>query len=375
MKPEIRELFPATKYYTYLDSAAVAPLPVMSVTAVQSQLTNVMNNGSIGFFSWIETKNRARALAAAMLGVRDEQVAFVRNTSDAISTIANGINWRAGDNIVTFAGEFPSNFHPWRRIRDKYGAELRLCPERDNRIDLGELTRMIDANTRVVAISAVQYASGFCADLRRIGENARNVGALFVVDMIQAFGVLPLDLEFVDAAAGASHKWLCSPEGCGILYLSDRAREMVEPTLAGWQSFDSADSFANGDDPFKPNALAWETGTGPSALFYGMEQSLKLLCGLGAQNIAAYLNSLTEHLCELLSGSNYEILSSRRPRESSQIVSISHRGSRAPLEIFRHLKECKIITSPRGAGLRVAPHVFNNFEDIENLVRSLPDRI
>ena len=123
----------------------------------------------------------------------------------------------------------------------EFGVEFRLCPERDGRIDLDEFISLIDSNTKVVAISSVQYASGFKADLERIGRAARAVDALFCVDIIQGFGALPYDLpaEFVDAACGASHKWLCAPEGCGILYLSDRARERVNPTLVGWISVET----------------------------------------------------------------------------------------------------------------------------------------
>ena len=141
-----------------------------------------------------------------------EQVAFVRNTSDALSTVANGLSWRKGDNIVTFSREFPSNIYPWLRVRDNFGVEVRMCEERNGRIDFTELSTLIDQNTRIVAISHVQYASGFRMDLERLGRLARQHDALFVVDAIQALGVVPTDVEaeFIDVAAGAGHKWLLS---------------------------------------------------------------------------------------------------------------------------------------------------------------------
>jgi selenocysteine lyase/cysteine desulfurase len=225
--------FPQLVNTAYLNSAAVAPLPTVAVEAVNEQLRDVSENGSANYMDWVATKNRAREIIASMLKVKSEQIAFMRNTSDGFSTVANGLKWQKGDNIVSYAREFPANFYPWRRIRDAFGVELRLCPERNGRIDLDEFINLIDANTKIVSISAVQYESGFRADLERIGRAARKVDALFCVDIIQALGTMPFDLEaqMVDAAAGASHKWLCSPEGCGMLYLSDRARERVEPTL------------------------------------------------------------------------------------------------------------------------------------------------
>ena len=175
MNDHIRALFPAANKYTYLNSAAVSPMPTTAAEAVFSQLRDVSENGSTNYMDWIATKDRARALIAGMLKVRPEQVAFMRNTSDGFATVAAGLPWRAGDNIVSFEREFPANFYPWRRIRDRFGVELRLAPEREGRIDLDEFISLIDANTRVVTISAVQYGSGFKADLARIGAGGASV--------------------------------------------------------------------------------------------------------------------------------------------------------------------------------------------------------
>ena len=374
MNEEIRGLFPALQKYAYLNSAAVAPLPTIAVKAVNSQLRDVSENGSLNYLDWINTKKRARNLIAEMLKVRGEQIAFMRNTSDGLATVANGIDWAEGENIVTFAKEFPANFYAWRRIRDTFGVELRLCPEHDGRIDLEEFISLIDANTRVVSISAVQFASGFRADLERIGKAAREAGALFVVDIIQAFGAMPFDLEaqYVDVAAGASHKWLCSPEGCGILYLSDRARERIEPTLVGWISVEEPWDFDDYEQQWKSNALAWESGTGSASLFYGLEQSLKLLDETGTEKIESYLEELSDYLCELLAGKDYEIISSRAIGEKSQIVCIKHRGNLTSDEISERLQNENVIVSPRGDRLRIAPHFFNNRKDIESLIDVLP---
>ena len=374
MNKTIRELFPATEKYIYLNSAAVAPLPKTAVEAVASQLKDVSENGTVNFNDWLDTKKRARNLMAEMLNVRPEQIAFMRNTSDGFSTIANGFEWSEGENIVTFEREFPANFYAWRRIRDVYGVELRLCPEREGRIDLDEFIELIDANTRIVSISAVQFASGFRADLERIGKAARANDALFVVDMIQGFGAMPFDFEaqLVDAAAGASHKWLCSPEGGGILYLSDRARKRIQPTLVGWISVEEPWDFEDFEQNFKPNALAWESGTGTASLFYGLEQSLKILHQAGLQNIENYLEELSDYLCELLTEKSYDIISSRAKGEKSQIVCIKHRENLSSSEIAKHLERENIIVSPRGDRLRIAPHFFNNREDIEKLIKALP---
>ena len=374
MNDSIRSLFPATQKYAYLNSAAVSPLPTPAIDAVRSQLEDVANNGSSNYLDWVATKNRARSLVAGMINVRPEQVAFMRNTSDGFAAVAGGLDWKNTDNIVTFANEFPANFYPWRRVRDRFGVELRLAPEREGRIDLDELISLIDSNTKLVAISAVQFASGFTADLARIGEAARAVDALFAVDIIQGLGGRGFDLPAmnVDIASGASHKWLCAPEGCGLLYVSDRARERVDPAFVGWISVETPWDFEDREQPFKPNALAWESGTGCSSLFYGLEQSAKLLTDTGLDRIAAYLDDLSDFLCELVAGKDYEIISSRAPGEKSPIVCIRHRNGWTSNEIVKRLEEENVIVSSRGDRVRIAPHFYNNREDIERLASVLP---
>ncbi len=374
MNEQIRSLFPALSKYAYLNSAAVSPIPTTAVQAVNAQLIDVSQNGSGNYQEWIATKNRARSLIAEMLGVRADQIAFMRNTSDGFASVANGIDWQPGDNIVSYANEFPANFYPWRMARDRFGVELRLCPDRDGRIDLDEFIGLIDRNTRLVSISAVQYGTGFRADLERIGRAAREVDALFAVDIIQGFGACGFDLpaQFVDIAAGASHKWLCAPEGCGILYVSDRARERVAPAFVGWISVETPWDFADRDQPFKANALAWESGTGASALFYGLEESLKLLHETGLARIEAYLDDLTTELCDRLAAKNYDLVSSRKPGERSAIVCIKHRGGEDCSSIADRLMSENIIVSPRNDILRIAPHFYNNSNDIDRLVAALP---
>ncbi len=375
MNEQIRRLFPAANKYTYLNSAAVSPMPLTAVAAANWQLTDVAENGTKHFDDWVAKKNEARGLLAEMLNVRPEQVAFMRNTSDGFASVANGITWRDTDNIVSFENEFPANFYPWRMVRDRFGVQLRLCPERDGRIEIDELIGMIDVHTQLVAISAVQFASGFRADLERIGKAARDADALFAVDIIQALGAMAIDLpsQYVDIAAGSSHKWLCSPEGGGMIYLSERARERVQPTDVGWISVEDPWDFEDTEQDFKRNALAWETGTGPSAVYFGMAESLKLFKETGLKNIANYLDDLSTYLCDSLAGKPYKLISSRRPGERSAIVCIEHTGGRSSADIADELEAKDVIVSPRGSRLRISPHFYNTTEDIDEFIRQLPD--
>ncbi len=373
MNDTLRALFPVTERAIYLNHAAVSPPPIPTINAVQSQLADVSQNGSANFRDWIAIKQNTRRLVAGMLGAHPEQVAFMRNTSDGLSTVANGLEWRPGDNLVTFRGEFPSNIYPWLRLRDAFGVEVRMCEEREGRIDLDELIQLIDGKTRIVAISQIQFASGFRADLERIGRAARAHDALLVVDVIQALGVVPIDVqsELVDVAAGACHKWLLTPEGVGLLYLSARARERIQPTLVGWTSVPNPEDYGNLAQGWNEGTLAWETGTGPAALIHGLEASLKLLHEVGIRRIQAHLEALTDYLCERLRNTQYEVVSSRRAGEKSQIVCIRHLTGLSSMDLYARLKKRKIITAPRGDRLRISPHLYNTMEEIAELINAL----
>jgi selenocysteine lyase/cysteine desulfurase len=157
-----------------------------------------------------------------------------------------------------------------------------------------------------------------------------------------------------------------------MLYLSDKARARVTPTLVGWISVESPWDFEDREQAFKSTALAWESGTGGISLFYGLEQSLLLLRETGLAKIENYLEELSDYLCELVAAKNYEIISPRAKGEKSQIVCIKHLGGKTSNEIAKRLEAEKIIVSPRGDRLRIAPHFFNNRADIEKLAEMLP---
>jgi selenocysteine lyase/cysteine desulfurase len=374
MDQSIRDLFPVVRSKTYLNSAAIGPVPTPSVAAVAAQLNDVSANGAAHLNDWAETKCRVRRMIAGMLGVVPESIAFTRNTSDGLCSVAAGIDWREGDNIVSFVNEFPANYYPWRKVSDDRGVELRLCPERDGRIDMDELCSVIDDRTRLVSLSSVQYHSGFKADLERVGRMARKHDALFCVDIIQGFGAIPLDLpsQFVDVAAGSSYKWLCAPEGCGIFFMNGRANERIKPSSRGWTSVENAWNFCDREQPLVADSRAWETGMGGSALFYGLEKSLQIISYARIGTIRSYLDELTDLLCESVPRNRFRVVSSRDKGEKSQIVALRPLNGHTAGQIVKHLSEHDIVVSSRGDCIRVAPHFFNSFEDIERFVDALP---
>jgi selenocysteine lyase/cysteine desulfurase len=163
-----------------------------------------------------------------------------------------------------------------------------------------------------------------------------------------------------------------TPEGIGILYLSERALVQVEPTLVGWTSVPNPEDYNNFEQGWNAGALPWETGTYPSSLMYGLRTSLELLVGIGVEKIARYLEELGDYLYDRLRGSQYEVVSSRERHEKSQIFSIRSRQGLTPMSLFQQLRAQSIVTAPRGNALRIAPHVYNTNEEIDRLIAALP---
>lgn len=377
MNREIRELFPVTRNYVYLNHAAISPYSTKVIQALEWVVNDITNNGSVNWHSWVEVLSRARHAYAEMVGARKGQIAFVRNTSDGLSAIANGLDWKQGENVVSCDIEFPANIYPWMRLARR-GVELRLAHAEGGRIEAEALFELVDERTRVIALSWVQYSTGFRADIARIGRFCRERDILFVLDAIQGLGALKLDVEraCVDAFAADAHKFLMGPEGLGILYVSDRAMQRIEPSVVGWMSV--KDWWKCFDEEYdyrielQPDALRFECGTPNTIGAFGAEAAARLLLETGTQQIENYLLDLCGYLIDRLEFLGFETVVPRRREEASAIVCCKH--ELAPPELlYKELDKQKIVTAYRCGRLRISPHFYNDRSDIDRLIDALSE--
>jgi cysteine desulfurase/selenocysteine lyase len=374
MNQAIRSLFPVTESYIYLNHSAVCPLSTRVRDAMNRLVEDVTRNGSVNYNDWLQTYERTRESAASLVNARAHEIAFMRNTSDAISAVANGIEWRDGDNVVTCNVEFPANVYPWMRLCEERGIQLKFAEERGGRIDPGELLSKVDDRTRVVTISWVQFASGFRSDLARIGKFCRERDIIFVVDVIQGLGGLKLDVErdYVDAFAADAHKYLLGPEGIALLFVSDRVIDRIKPTVVGWTSVKNYEQHLDYDLNYRDGSLRFECGTLNSAGVYGLGAAIDLFLEVGPEEVEAYLLGLSDYLAERLTAKGYNVISSRLPGETSGVVTCTHE-QRTPRELHRLLRAKNIITAPRANRLRISPHFYNTREEVDALTDALPD--
>ena len=249
--------------------------------------------------------------------------------------------------------------------------ELR-APERDGRIDVDELLSLVDDRTRVIAISWVEFATGFRFDLERIGRFCRERDILFVVDAIQGLGALPINVErmHVDVLASSAHKWLLGSEGIAIVYISDRVVEQIRPLRTGWTAIENWMKWSRYELTPRPGAERHEIGTLNPFGIAALGASLEILLEAGIDRISAHCRELTDQLVDGLAATGCRIVSSRAEGEWSPIVTFTHHAATPPA-IVDHLASRNISVAHRSGRVRIAPHFYNTHDEVAQLLDAL----
>ena len=366
--------FPVTETYIYMNHAGVAPLSHRVQNAMAGFINDATLNGAVNADDWAETAEVCRTAAAQLINADATEIAFMKNTTQGILIAANGVDWRAGDNVVTTAVEFPANVYPWWCLKERYGVSTRMVPERDGCISIDDIAAAIDERTRVLTISHVEFASGFRNDIAALGELCRERDIWFVVDAIQSLGVLEMDVKScnVDILAADGHKWLLAPEGAAIFYCADERQEQLINTNVGWASVVNPRDFLNYDLTQQPDATRFEEGSYNSVGLYGLKAAIDLLQEIGIPAIKAQVLELTARLIAGLAAKGYRVITPKIDAERAGIV-IFESFQHTPTETYEMLYAENIITAERGSGVRVSPHFYNTPSEIDRLLEVLPE--
>ncbi len=368
----LREEFPITRNYNFQNHAAVAPLSRRAAREARRYLDHARDFAYLkgGFFRQVD---RVRAQVARLINANADEVAFTKNTSEAISLVANGLTWQNGDNVVITNAEFAANVYPWQALRPR-GVQVRMVFEEDGRIPLERLIEAIDSRTRVVSVSSVQYASGFRTDLATLGEYCQSKGVFLCVDAIQSLGAFPIDVKAmkIDFLAADGHKWLCAPEGSGLFYVRKELQGHLHPTSIGWLSMKNPFDFGKYQFEFHDSARRYEAGSYNMPGIFALGGAVELVLELGIENIAKRLLKLTDRLAAGLREKGYRVISARAAAEASGIVAfISDVHDNDTVQ--QHLEaEHRIVTSVRCGRLRASPYVYNTEREIDQLIEALP---
>ncbi|MFQ5413712.1 MAG: aminotransferase class V-fold PLP-dependent enzyme [Phycisphaerae bacterium] len=368
----LRDEFPITRNFNFQNHAAAAPLSRRAADAAREYLKYAEHNAYVqgGFF---QHADRVRGLVAELINAKSDEVTFTKNTSEGLSFVANGLSWSTGDNIVSTSAEFPANVYPWQALRAR-GVDVRVVLESDGRIPLEDVIAAIDSRTRLVAISSVQFASGYRTDLATLGAFCESKGVLLCVDAIQSLGAFPIDVAamHIDFLAADGHKWLCAPEGAGIFFVRRELQGHLRPTTIGWASMKDPFNFGHNQFEFADSAKRYDAGSYNVAGIFALGAAIKLVREIGVEAISKRLLGLTDRLVAGLRAKGYRIVSSRAPSESSGIVAFVS-DVHDHDEIQQHLQaEHRIVIAVRCGRLRASPHVYNTEREIDQLVETLP---
>jgi cysteine desulfurase/selenocysteine lyase len=369
---QYRSLFPVTKAKVYLNHASTGPLPNPAAEAM-GQLIRMRQDCDPKASEWRDRRvEEVRGLVARLLHATADEIAFVSSTSHGLNVVAAGLPWHAGDSMVCAETEFPANVYPWLNLRRR-GVDVRFAGACCGRITLDAIRDQIDDSTRLVAISFVEFCTGFRNDLRAIADLCHDHGVLLCVDGIQGLGALDLDVQEtgIDFLSAQAAKWLLGPIGTGFLYCRREHQKKLDLAMAGWKGALHQDDYFRYDYPWAENACRFETGSLNHVGLAGMGASLELLLEVGIPRIESRIMQLTDHLLELLEGEGYEILTPHACRdERSGIVSFAP-GDKNPVSLAEWLAEQQILVSARGDHVRVSPHFYNTEHEIEQLVSAV----
>jgi selenocysteine lyase/cysteine desulfurase len=362
-----RKYFQITRKYAYLNNASTGPLSKPVYDAMKRFNDDRMLWGDLHWENWVKAVEETRVLAAKLIRGKKKCIAFLKNTSDGISTVAQGMNWKPGDSVIVTDLEFPSNIYPWVNLQKKGVAVKQVQHRRDGIIHLSDIEKQIDDRTKLIAISHVQYSNGFRIDLHELSETAQRRHVLLSVDSIQSLGALEVDSKYFEFMASGGHKWLLAPFGVGILYVADPGS--LDASFVGWNSVRDPSSFRTKMD-LSDSATRFESGNHDYGAIFGLREALKMILAVGVSNIEKHILHLNDLIIEGAAELGLKVLTPMGYRGGIVSIKIAN-----PLEVVDRLAKKNVIVSARHRdfGIRISPTFYNNEEDVERVLEGLRD--
>jgi selenocysteine lyase/cysteine desulfurase len=335
--------------------------------AIEDMATDFRDFGLTHFSRWEERVSGVRGVVSELIGSGPQEIAFIKNTSEGLSIVANGLAWKPGDNVVVAEGDFPSNIYPWMHL-ERLGVACRFIRPRRGRITLEEIEPAVDERTRVVALSSVSFTNGYHLDLASVAAFCRTRGTLFVVDGIQSVGAVPLDVKDLDipVLVCGGKKWIMAPDGVGFLYVEERLLDEISPTEVGWHSVVDPDDYLTYRLEWPHTAERYECGSLNYLGIHALGAAVELLLDVGMERVWEALRSWHDLTFEELTYQGAIVLSPWEKGERSGILTF--RLGVDPFPLYGALREAKIITRIREGGIRISPHFYANDEDRDRLM-------
>lgn len=366
-----RKLFPITRHQTFFNHAGIAPLSTPVAETVANFAQECTQQAGAGYSQWQRWLAAARQAAATLVGAAPAEIAFTGNTSTGLSLVAEAFPWRAGDAVLVPVPDFPANVYPWQHLQRR-GVKVRFVERQRGRLTPEAIAAALRPDVRLLALSSVDYATGFAVDLPAIGALCKKHGVLFCVDAIQSLGVLPMDVKAagIDCLAAGGHKWLCAPLGTGLLYVAADLPVPLTPPLVGWKSVAAPEDFRL-HFKLRQDAGRFEPGTPNYGGLFALGRAIELLLEPGIEAIRERVFALGELLAVGLRERGLELATPLAAVERSGILCFVPPGE--PERTFRGLLERRVTTALRDGRIRLAPHFYNDESDAARFFAALDE--
>lgn len=364
--------FPILENMVFLNHAAVSPLPTRAARALLAYTEEACQMGAAAWPRWSARQKQTRQRAAALLGADPDEIAFIHSTTYGLILLAQSLPWRPGDNVLVGEHEFPANVYPWKNLAPR-GVALRTVPERsDRRFTVDDFAARIDARTRLIAVSLVQYSTGFRMPVEALAALCQQRGILLCVDGIQGAGAMPVDVRALgcDFLSADGHKWLLGPEGAGVLYIKKDRLGLLGDALTGWANRARPWDYGDTDQPLVHAARRFEDGAANMPGLLALGASLELFAEVGPAEVWRRIEALNAQLSEGLRRRGFEIISPRGEGERSGIV-VCRKEGLDPAECVKRLEARGIHITARRGWLRISPHFYNHAGQIDQLLAEL----
>ncbi len=357
----------------HLNHAGVSPWPLRTVKAAQVFAEENMSQGSTRYMQWLKVEDNLKKQAAALINAPSENdIALLKNTSEALSVVAYGLDWNTGDNIVSSDQEFPSNRIVWESLSHK-GVQLRTAGLANGDSPEDALFSLVDTKTRLISVSSVQFSTGLRLDLKRIGEFCRKHGILFCVDAIQSIGALRFDVREIgaDFVMADGHKWMLGPEGLAIFYSRPEARERLHLNQYGWHMVEAVGDFEQKSWEISKTSRRFESGSPNMLGIHTLNASISLLLESGIETIEQEVLKRSEYLFRLVSTiPDLEMITSSEPGRYAGIVTF--RKIDADNEaIYEHLMKHNVLCAYRSGGMRLSPNFHTPYAHLDTAIEMI----
>ena len=368
----VRREFPATDRMVYLDSGFQAPLARPVKSAIELFLREGLETAGPKSV-WLDRVEQTRTKVARFLGVSADEIAFTKNTSESMNIAANALPLRAGENVLMIHGDHPNNAYAFLNLQRK-GVEVRFLPMTEV-VNAGSFLPHIDDKTRAISMSHVTFHAGHRFDIEGIGALCAQRKLFFIVDVMQAIGVVPIDAKAIRATfvGSGSHKGLLVPQGLGLLYW-DKAQNELEPTYLAAASLAEipADLIARPENLMPaPTARRFELGNFNLPAIHALGAAIDMIEQVGVQNIQNHCFDLGDHLIAQLDELDVRLVGPRgREHRAPHIYVIGLPAA----EWLGYFEQNGVRVSPERDGIRVSFGMFNTIADVDRLIELIRRR-